>query len=87
MLAFLAGLIIFIVLFSSKFFLAKVILTKKQVALSVFVIVVSEVLIFAIPYYAIRKFGLDSKLIISGFLVALLLMIVYFGLRFFKNKN
>ena len=72
MLDFLAGLIIFLLLGFSKYSLSRVLLWKKQVALTLALIVTSELFIVLLLYIFIDKFELSGIRILIGFIVYIL---------------
>lgn len=87
MLSYLAGLIIFLLLFASKWALSKAVLGHKHLAWCLFSILLCETAIVLILYTAIVHMELSGIEILAGFLVALLAMFGYFGLVFFKKTN
>ncbi len=77
---FIAGILIFLLLFIAKrgLIFALFSLKKKQVAFLVTIIIVSELLMIFMLYIFIDKYKLDSVKLFIGFLMGLMAMIVYY---------
>jgi uncharacterized membrane protein YqjE len=87
MLDFFAGLVIFLSLFIAKKRLVELILFKKQVALSVAIIVLSESLMLFMLYISIDKYRLDGIKLLAGFLASLSIMLVFYCIKFLKKDT
>jgi len=81
MLEFLAGLLVFLLLFLSKYGLSRVLLWKKQVALTLGLIVTSELFIVLLLYIFIDKFKLSGIRILIGFIVGIFMFVGLFGIK------
>ncbi len=87
MLNYIAGIVIFLLVLLAKQSLARALLLKKQVAISVVTIVISEALMLLMVYLSIRSFGLDGRKILVGFLMSTMLTIAVYFKRFMAKKS
>lgn len=88
MLDILAGLVIFLLLLFSKYSLSRVLLWKKQVALTMALIVTSELFIVLLLYIFIDKYKLSGIKIVIGFIGTAVLFLAFCGIKeLIKVKN
>jgi len=87
MLGYCAGLVVFSLLFLSKYALSRVLLNKKQVALSLVTIITSELFLVLLIYISIEKYGLSGIRIVIGFVVATLISFAIYGFKSFATNN
>jgi len=85
MLEYCAGLVVFSLLFSSKYALSWVLIHKKKVALSLVVIITSELSILYLIYISIDKYKLNGIKIVIGFLAASVLGLLFYMVQ--KNTK
>lgn len=85
--SFIAGFIIFALLFLAKNRLAFVLIHKKQVALSLFIIVLSELLMIFILHVSINKYRLDSLKLLIGFMIGVTLVTAYYSYKFLARSS
>jgi hypothetical protein len=86
MLEYCAGFVVFSLLFISKYSLSRVLVTKKQVALSLITIVTSELFMLLLIYISIDKYDLSGIRIVIGFVLATALGFAAYGIKSFFKK-
>ncbi len=82
-----AGIVTFLLLFIAKRTLVSVLLSKKQVALSVAIIVLSELLLMFVLYISIYKYRLSGIKLFIGFLMSMTVMIGFYCYRFLAKGS
>lgn len=82
MLDFFAGVVIFLLLFTAKRTLVLLLLEKKQVAFSLAIIVLNELLMMFLLYIFVNKYRLNGIKLLIGFLTSITIMVIFYGYKF-----